>query len=130
MLDLPKPGAVLFAKDLPRLAKFYEGVAGLSVAHSEPEVIVLESSHQQLVLHCIPPRVAQTIEISSPPKLRTDTAVKLVFAVASICEARANAAAFGGGVNPKKKEFEARGFRACDGYDPEGNVIQFREHVL
>jgi hypothetical protein len=23
--------------------------------------------------------------------------------------------------------FEARGFRACDGHDPEGNVVQFRE---
>jgi hypothetical protein len=28
-----------------------------------------------------------------------------------------------------EKEFEARGFRACDGYDPEGNVVQLREDV-
>jgi predicted enzyme related to lactoylglutathione lyase len=130
MLDLPKPGAVLFAKDLPVLAKFYEGVARLTIVHVESEVIVLESSNQQLVLHGIPPRVAQTIEISTPPKLRTDTAVKLVFAVTSISEARAKAVGLGGGVGPKKKEFVARGFRACDGHDPEGNVIQFREHVL
>ena len=129
MRDLPKPGAVLFAKDLPRLAKFYERVAGLTVVHVEAEVIVLESLNQQLVLHGVPPRVAATIEISSPPKLRIDTAVKLVF-VANISEARLSAPALGGGVNPKKKEFEARGFRACDGHDPEGNVIQFREHVL
>lgn len=25
------------------------------------------------------------------------------------------------------KEWEARGFRACDGRDPEGNVLQVRE---
>ena len=102
---------------------------GLTVVHVEAEVIVLESLNQQLVLHALPSRVAATIEMSSPLKLRTDTAVKLVFA-ANIAEARVKAPALGGGVNPKKKEFEARGFRACDGHDPEGNVIQFREHVL
>jgi predicted enzyme related to lactoylglutathione lyase len=129
MSNLPKSGAVLFAKDLPRVAKFYEGVAGLSVVHSEAEVIVLESPGQQLVLHGLPARVALAIQIGSPPKLRTDTAVKLVFAVASIAQARADAVAFGGEVNAQKKEFAARGFRACDGHDPEGNVIQFRENA-
>jgi hypothetical protein len=53
--------------------------------------------------------------------------VKLVFAVPSIAQARAWAPALGGELNPPEKMFEARGFRACDGHDPEGNVIQFRE---
>jgi catechol-2,3-dioxygenase len=130
MSTLPKSGAVIFAKDLPRLASFYAGVAGLSVVLSARELIVLESPHQQLVLHALPARIAQSLQISAPPKRRTDTAVKLVFAVASLAEARAHAAALGGELNPKDKEFEARGFRACDGHDPEGNVIQFRESAL
>ena len=33
----------------------------------------------------------------------------------------------GGRVKPVHDEWEARGFRACDGHDPEGNVIQVRE---
>jgi hypothetical protein len=33
----------------------------------------------------------------------------------------------GGELNPPDKEFAARGFRACDGHDPEGNVLQLRE---
>ncbi len=130
MPDLSKPGAVLFATNLSRLARFYEGVAGLSVVHADVDIIVLDSAHQQLVLHGIPPHIAETIVIDSPPRLRTDTAVKLIFAVASIAEARAAAAVLGGGVNARKTEFEARGFRACDGHDPEGNVIQFREGVV
>ena len=129
MIDRPKSGAVLFGKDLPRLASFYEGVAGLSAVQVDRDVIVLESESQQLVLHSLPPRIARTIDIASPPLLRTDTPVKLVFAVASLASARAGAVALGGRVNPTSVEFEARGFRACDGHDPEGNVIQFRERV-
>jgi hypothetical protein len=30
-------------------------------------------------------------------------------------------------VHATEKEWSARGFRACDGYDPEGNVFQVRE---
>jgi predicted enzyme related to lactoylglutathione lyase len=121
---------VLFAKDLPRVAKFYEGTAGFSTVHTDAGLIVLESASQQLVLHGLPKKVAKAIEISSPPKRREGRAVKLIFPVASLAEARRQAAALGGGLDPEKKEFEARGFRACDGHDPEGNVVQFREPVL
>lgn len=127
MPTLPKPGAVLFAKDLPRVAQFYRELVLLAVTHSDKGVIVLESASQQLVIHGIPKKIAQSIVITAPPKLRTDTAVKLVFPVASLAEARKQAAALGGALHAKTKEFEARGFRACDGHDPEGNVIQFRE---
>jgi predicted enzyme related to lactoylglutathione lyase len=127
MTNRPKPGAVLFAKDLSRVAKFYEALVSMAVTHSDEGVIVLESANQQLVIHGIPERIAKAIKITSPPTRRTDTAVKLVFPVASIDEARLKAPALGGELNPKKTEFVARGFRACDGCDPEGNVIQFRE---
>ena len=45
----------------------------------------------------------------------------------SLAEARARAPALGGRLAPAGKEWAARGFRACDGVDPEGNVVQFRE---
>jgi catechol-2,3-dioxygenase len=44
MPNQPKPGAVLFAKDLPRVAKFYEGVLGLIIVVADPDKIVLEFS--------------------------------------------------------------------------------------
>jgi len=124
-----KPGAVLFAKDLPRVAKFYERLFSMNVTHSDKGVIVLESPRQQLIVHGIPKRIAESIKIKTPPTRRSDTAVKLVFPVASIARARSKAPTLGGRVDPKGKEFEARGFRACDGHDPEGNVIQLRENA-
>ncbi len=126
----PKPGAVLFAKDISRVAKFYQELLDMDVTHSGEGVIVLESSRQQLVIHGIPRQIAKSIEITSPPKRRGNTAVKLVFPVGSIAQARLKAPLLGGELNPQKKEFVARGFRACDGHDPEGNVVQFRENAL
>jgi hypothetical protein len=122
-----KAGAVLFAKDLPRIARFYAELVPMAVALSESDLIVLESNQVQLVVHPIPKRIARSIKITSPPARRMDIAIKLFFPVASLAEARAKALDLGGELDPPGKEFEARGFRACDGHDPEGNVVQFRE---
>jgi len=128
MLNQPKSGAVLFAKDLPRVAKFYEEILPMTVVLVNHDLIVLESAQFQLVVHAIPEQIAQSIQITSPPVRRTDLPTKLFFAVASIAEARVKASALGGALNPKAEEWEAGGFRACDGHDPEGNVVQFREN--
>ena len=123
-------GAVVFAKDLVRVARFYEELFSIPAVHSERDHIVLESSQCQLVVHAIPKKIADAIEITVPPARRTETPIKLFFFVASIAEARDKAKTLGGELNPKKSEWEARGFRACDGHDPEGNVVQVRERVL
>jgi predicted enzyme related to lactoylglutathione lyase len=122
-----KAGAVLFVKDLARVAKFYAELVPMVGALSESDLIVLESSNFQLVVHPIPKRIAKTINITSPPARRTNIAVKLIFPVASLADVRAKAPTLGGELDPPSKEFVARGFRACDGHDPEGNVVQFRE---
>lgn len=127
MANIHKSGAVLFAKDPQRVAAFYEALTGMKVTHAGSDIIVLESAAQQLLVHPIPPKIARGIDISTPPKRRIQAAVKLVFAVKSIAATRAAAPALGGELNPPERMFEARGFRACDGHDPEGNVIQFRE---
>lgn len=111
------------------MAAFYAGLLSMTQTHAERGLIVLASAQFQLVLHAIAKRIAARIEIGSPPARRTHSAIKLFFAVASLAEARANAPALGGALNPASAEFSARGFRACDGHDPEGNVLQLREPV-
>ncbi len=119
-------GAVVFAKRVDRLTAFYRDVAALVVTHEEPGLVVLEGNGVQLVLHAIPPHIADTFEIADPPVAREDTAIKLFFHVADFAAARAAATAHGGRFNPPDQEWGARGFRACDGVDPEGNVVQIR----
>lgn len=43
---------------------------------------------------------------------------------------RVTAASLGGHIKPAAAEWSARGFRACDGHDPEGNVLQVRETAV
>jgi predicted enzyme related to lactoylglutathione lyase len=59
--------------------------------------------------------------------VRHDSYLKVCLPVASLAEARARAEALGGRLYPAQQEWQARGFRACDGHDPEGNVFQLRE---
>jgi predicted enzyme related to lactoylglutathione lyase len=129
MSNAAQAGAVIFAKDLHRVATFYEQLLGLPAVHSEPDHIVLASAQGELVIHAIPKRIADSIDIAVPPQRRTETPIKLYFFVASLEEARARASALGGELNPPQGEWAARGFRACDGHDPEGNVLQLREHA-
>jgi len=129
---MPNPtqaGAVVFAKDLARVARFYEELLPMTVAHAERDHIVLQAPQFELVVHAIPKRVADSFEITVPPERRSETAIKLFFLVDSIADARVKAATLGGELDPARNEWQARGLRACDGHDPEGNVVQLRELV-
>jgi predicted enzyme related to lactoylglutathione lyase len=129
MISSLKPGAVLYAKDVTRVATFYEKAIGFSISYTEASHIILDSSTFQLVVHAIPAEIAATIEIATPPVRREDTPIKLSFPVASISASRTAAVKCGGELNPKNREWEFRGRRICDGHDPEGNVIQVSEEL-
>ncbi len=118
-----KPGAVIFTGNYKRLAKFYEAMTGLAVRFTDDNITVLGSDTFELVIHSLPAEP----DVSEPPVARKDSYIKPFFPVTSLSEARERAAALGGQLSPRNEEWEARGFRACEATDPDGNVIQFRE---
>jgi predicted enzyme related to lactoylglutathione lyase len=122
-------GAVLYAKDLRRLVEFYSAVACLDVQSEQTGFAVLGTGPSQLVIIRIPERIADSIDISTPPERREDAAVKLVFAVEAIAGVRNRVAQRGGAMNPVETEWEFEGARVCDGHDPEGNIFQVRQAV-
>ena len=117
------PGVVIFTGDHKRLAKFYEGMTGLTVSFADDQITVLGSDTFELVIHSLPSEPA----VSNPPRVREDGYIKPFFPVASLSEAREKAATLGGQLRPQSAEWAGRGFRACEATDPDGNVIQFRE---
>ncbi len=123
----PKPSTVIFAKDVAAVARFYREVVPMAQVLEDQHHVVLDAEHFQLVIHGIPKQIAAQIHITVPPEVREDTAIKPCLPVDSIEQARLKAQELGGLIGPKAKEWEARGFRACDGHDPEGNVFQVRE---
>jgi predicted enzyme related to lactoylglutathione lyase len=120
-------GLFIYAKDLVRLAAFYEDVLGMTRVHSSDDLVVLQLQGLQLVVHLIPPHIASSIIITSPPERREDTALKFFFTVPSIDAARKKAASLGGEV--MHENWQSAGFRICNGCDPEGNIFQVRENL-
>lgn len=105
--------AILYCKDLPRLAEFYASVLQARPITSSDTWVELP----QLGLHAIPPEIAHTIPIADPPLPREDTPIKLVFSVPDLAAAQARLVA-------RAATFTVRPFGACDVVDPEGNIFQ------
>ncbi len=120
-------GAVLYAKNLDGLVEFYSSVTGIEPRSVEKGFAILGSGPSQFVIVRIPKRIADTIDIATPPEPREDTPTKLVFGVNSIAHARDLAAELGGAINSAEREWEFESAKVCDGYDPEGNVFQLRQ---
>jgi predicted enzyme related to lactoylglutathione lyase len=106
---------------------FYIEACGMRLTHSEDDHVVLESAAFQLVIVAVPKSIAAPIQVATPPARREDTPIKLVFRVGSIDAVREAVARLGGELNPPGREWSFQGCRVCDGHDPEGNVVQFRE---
>jgi hypothetical protein len=60
-------GAVLYAKDLDPLVEFYCSVAGIEPQAVEKGFAILGSRPSQFVVLRIPKRIADTIDIATPP---------------------------------------------------------------
>ena len=120
-----RAGLFVYAKDIERVAGFYQAVAGMARLRSDEELIVLQSPDIQLLVHRIPVRYAGDIVITSPPRRREQTALKFFFSVASIAATREAAARLGGEVFTEN--WQGPGFVVCNAMDPEGNVFQVRE---
>ncbi len=118
-------GVLIYAKDLAAMARFYTGLLGLRVLLADAEHQVLESDDGQLILHAIPPHIAASFSIASPPELREEQAIKPWFSVPSLAQAEQAAPALGGRLFGPAYTVQDMTLRnACD---PEGNILQLRE---
>jgi hypothetical protein len=94
-----------------------------------------ESSHDllrgpgiELVVHAIPRRQSSEITITRPPRVREETPFKPAFLVPDLEAVRTAAKATGGFLKPSEAAWHIRGATVLDGWDPEGNVVQFKQN--
>jgi predicted enzyme related to lactoylglutathione lyase len=120
-----RAGALIYAKDLDRLSRFYQTLLSMQLLSADREHHVIESAEIQLVIHAIPPHIAVTIAIATPPEPREEQAIKLFFTVPSLSGAETVTASLGG--NLFGPVYEGPGFKVRNGCDPEGNILQLRE---
>ena len=122
-------GLVIFAKSPSTVSAFYQQTLDLALIEAESSHHLLAGGGLELVIHAIPPAYAAEIEIAQPPQLREDTPIKPAFWVADLAAVRVAAEATGGGLNPDSKTWQIRGAAVLDGWDPEGNVVQFKQRL-
>ncbi|WHO88756.1 VOC family protein [Xanthomonas campestris] len=96
MSQAASSGLFIYAKDLERVAAFYQRVLGMQAIHSSKELVVLNAAALQLVIHAVPEAIAASITIADPPNRRENTALKFFFTVPSIAQLVELAAALGG----------------------------------
>ncbi len=120
-----RAGVFIYAKHPDRLAAFYEAVLGMIATHRTDEMIVLRSPDLQLIVHAMPPHVAEQVAISSPPQLRDSAAIKFFVTVHSLAAAEDRAHALGGQLFAE--QWRGPGFVVRNASDSEGNIFQLRE---
>jgi predicted enzyme related to lactoylglutathione lyase len=120
-------GLVVFAKNKNRVSAFYQQTLGLTVEESDTSHDLLRGHGYEVVIHAIPRKYAAGITIEKPPKPREETPLKPTFVVASLAEVRRAVEATGGFLKPDAGAWHFRGHTVLDGWDPEGNVIQFKQ---
>lgn len=120
----PKPSVVVFVSDVRRVGDFYRDVASMTAEVQDTVHIVLDIEGFQLVFHAL--RSEPASSDAAPVRSREDSYLKVCLPAVSIDAARRTAEAKGGAIKAREHEWAARGFRACDVHDPEGDIIQVR----
>jgi len=109
---------MIYVKDLNRMAAFYERTLGLKPIQETrlDNWVEFDTGNARFSLHAIPSHIADQIEISSPPRPRESSPIKLSFEVEDVAAERARLESAGVTVLQ-------RPWGAYDGVDPEGNVF-------
>ena len=120
-------GLVVFAKNKKRVSAFYQQALNLAVIESETSHDLLRGHGYEVVIHSISRKYAAQIKIAKPPEPRDETPFKPTFVVSSLTEVRQAAEATGAFLKPSEMAWHFRGHTVLDCWDPEGNIVQFKE---
>jgi predicted enzyme related to lactoylglutathione lyase len=117
---------VIFAEDKGKVSSFYQCVLGLTVIESASSHDLLSGSGYEIVVHVRSDVDSTPVASSATPEPRSETPIKPIFTVSDFAQLRAVVIAEGGALLPLEQSWKYRGCVVLDGWDPEGNVLQFR----
>ncbi len=125
--ESPQQELVVYAKNKKRVSAFYRQTLELTVRESEPSLDLLQGGGHAVAVHSIPRKYATGITIAKPPEPRDGTPFKPTFVVASLAAVRRAIEKTGGFLKPDASACLFRGHVVLDGWDPEGNIVQFKQ---
>ena len=124
---MSQQGLVVFAKNKKRVSAFYQQTLDLDLAETATSHDLLRGHGYEVVVHTIPRKYSASMTITKPPVPRQDSPFKPTFVVVSIEAVRSAAQATGGYLKPDSGAWHFRGHVVIDGWDPEGNIVQFKQ---
>ena len=117
-------GAVLYAKDLETLVRFYSALGGELSESVASEFAVIGKGGFELIILQAPDHISANIVIEKPPVIRTSNPFKAIIQVSTMALALKAAIEHGGMIVPGSKQWQFRNYMVQDIVDPEGNVVQ------
>lgn len=117
---------VVYAQDIAKVALFYSKTLARPIVEQEDRFIVVGDAGLEIAVVRMPDALIEKTPLSVPPRVREETPLKPSFLVEDLSLASEAAAATGGGTKPVNAAWRWRGQLHLDGYDPEGNAVQFR----
>ena len=115
---------VLWANRFDAVVDFYAALLSADISDKSDDFARVHSDRAEVLIHRVPDQYA--VEIAVPPVLQEENPIKPVFEVADIAGARSAVALSDGQLFGSEREAEYGPWRYCDGFDPDGNVIQVR----
>ena len=128
-MESPSVSAVLFVKNLKRVADFYSNALGFSCSHRDQEHAVLNCCGFELIVHRIPAQLGSDASVEDPPERRVWAAIRLNLPVRNVQHTRQLASELGGHVDDAPPEWADPKANVFLGHDPEGNVFKISEQV-
>ena len=116
---------LVYAQDVSAVSHFYQAVLAGQISEQHEDYWVVIAPGVEVVVLSTP--LTRALPVVHEPLPRQDVAIKPVFIVDDLQRVREAAVATGGGAKPAHAEWRFGDFLVLDGWDPEGNIIQFRQ---
>lgn len=124
--DIVKTAIAMYSSNISSLAKFYEEALDLNVVESGDGYICLENSGIEVNILQMNRKEAKKIHVEQKFTIREETPIKCSFLVSTFDQVYKAITKYGGSIKSEVEAWDWRGTIHLDGYDPEGNVVQYR----
>ncbi|MCJ7696366.1 MAG: VOC family protein [Anaerolineaceae bacterium] len=119
----------LYASDMSKLANFYIEAIDLKIKERGDDFICLGRGEIEVNIIKMNGKPGMPVEKDEGFSIREETPIKCSFLIDSFDQVRKAIKAYGGGLKDDNEAWDWRGVRHLDGFDPEGNVVQFRVKI-
>jgi hypothetical protein len=124
--DITPTVIAIYSSNMKLLAEFYKEALDLKVVESGDGYTCLGKMGIEVNILEMNTKPGKEIKVEEEFQIREETPIKCSFLVSSFEQVKMAIKKYGGNIKDEREAWEWRGTLHLDGYDPEGNVVQYR----